>query len=137
MVEKEFFEKRPHENIKKAEAINQIVNAIQTVTVALQSKTEGDNVDIAKLNIVENALIREGPYENIEKTEIKGVATNVLSLDIERKKWALAEKSESAIQAEYVAADIDEEDIKRNEQYILSDDGNGNVTQQRCVMIQV
>ena len=45
--------------------------------------------------------------------------------------------TECAIQAEYVAADIDEEDIKRNEQYILVDDGNGNVTQQRCVMIQV
>ena len=60
-----------------------------------------------------------------------------MSLDTERKNWALIEKPESAIQAEYVAADIDEEDIKRNEQYILVDDGNGNVTQQRCVMIQV
>ena len=60
-----------------------------------------------------------------------------MRLEPERINWALVEKTESAIQAKYVVAYIDEEDIKRNEQYILVDDGNGKVTQQRCVMIQV
>ena len=82
-------------------------------------------------------MIGKGPYENFETTETKGIATNVLSLETERRNWALVEKPESAIQAEYVVADIDEEDIKRNEQYILVDNGNGNVKQQRFVMIQV
>ena len=32
------------------------------------------------------------PYENVEKTETKGIATKVLSLENESRNWAVVEK---------------------------------------------